>query len=114
MGTLAFLPKITGNSSLVHELSYTGRPFSASESEKLGVVSRVIEGGRLEVIKAALELAKLIANKSPVAVASAKHLICHSRDHTVAENLSYTSVWNAAALMTRVIVSDFNVHRPVF
>jgi delta(3,5)-delta(2,4)-dienoyl-CoA isomerase len=102
IGSLAFLPKITGNDSLVRELTYTARPFSAIEAEKLGLVSRVVEGGRDEVIKEALELAKLIANKSPVAVASSKHLISHSRDHSVAENLAYTSVWNSAALMTKV------------
>lgn len=102
IGSLAFLPKITGNHSLIRELTYTARPFTAVEAEKLGLVSRVVEGGRDEVIKEALELAKLIAEKSPVALASAKHLISHSRDHSVPENLSYTSVWNAASLMTKV------------
>ena len=68
----------------------------------MGLVSKVVEGGREEVIKEALELARLIATKSPVAVASAKHLISHARDHAVDENLSYTAVWNSAALMTKV------------
>jgi len=72
------------------------------EAEKLGLLSKVVKGGKDEVVKEALELAKLIASKSPVAVATSKHLISHSRDHTVAENLSYTSVWNSAALMTKV------------
>jgi len=103
IGSLAFLPKITGNHSLVRELTYTARPFSAIEAEKLGLVSKVVQGGRDEVVKEALDLAKLIANKSPVAVAGAKHLISHSRDHGVAENLSYTSVWNSASLMTKDI-----------
>jgi len=103
IGSLAFLPKITGNQSLVRELTYTGRSFSAIEAEKLGLVSKVVQGGRDEVVKEALDLAKLIANKSPVAVAGAKHLISHSRDHGVAENLSYTSVWNSASLMTKDI-----------
>ena len=113
IGTLAFLPKITGNDSLVRELTYTARPFSAIEAEKLGLVSKVVEGGRDEVIKAALELAKLIATKSPVAVASSKHLISHSRDHSVPENLSYTSVWNSSSLMTKVTFSpSFTVWLP--
>jgi len=104
IGSLAFLPKITGNQSLVRELTYTARPFSAIEAEKFGLVSKVVQGGREEVIKAALELAELIAAKSPVAVAGAKHLISHSRDHSVQENLSYTSVWNSASLMTKDIL----------
>jgi len=105
VGSLAFLPKITGNDSLVRELTYTARPFSAIEAEKLGLLSKVVQGGRDEVVREALQIAKLIASKSPVAVASSKHLISHSRDHSVAENLSYTSVWNAAALMTKVAFS---------
>ena len=108
IGSLAFLPKITGNHSLVRELTYTARPFSAIEAEKLGLLSKVVEGGRDEVIKEALELARLIASKSPVAVASSKHLISHSRDHSVAENLLYTSVWNSVSLMTKVKLLCFS------
>ncbi|KAF9463984.1 Delta2-dienoyl-CoA-isomerase [Collybia nuda] len=106
VGTLAYLPKITGNQSLVRELTYTGRNFSVAEADKLGLVSRVVEGGRDEVVTAALNLAKVIASKSPVAVSGAKHLITHSRDHTVAENLLYTGAWNGAALMTEDIVNN--------
>ena len=120
IGTLAYLPKITGNDSLVRELTFTGRTFSAVEAEKLGLVSKVVDGSRNEVVEAALDLAKVIASKSPVAILSSKHLLSHSRDHTcvfpimtvevslilihlsVAENLLYTGAWNGAALMTKV------------
>ena len=65
----------------MRELTYTARPFSAVEAEKLGLVSKVVQGGRDEVVKEALELAKFIATKSPIAVSGSKHLITHSRDH---------------------------------
>jgi len=81
VGTLAYLPKITGNMSLVRELAYTADWFSAAEAEKAGLVSRVVEGGRDEVLAASIELAKRIASKSPVAVAGTKKLITHARDH---------------------------------
>jgi delta(3,5)-delta(2,4)-dienoyl-CoA isomerase len=81
VGSLAFLPKITGNHSLIREFTYTARTFSAAEAEKIGLLSKVVEGGRDEVVKAALELANFIATKSPVAVSGSKHLITHSRDH---------------------------------
>ncbi|KAG6812665.1 hypothetical protein H0H92_001423 [Tricholoma furcatifolium] len=100
IGTLAYLPKITGNLSLARELTYTGRFFSAAEAEKLGLVSKIVDGSHDDVVAAALALAKTIANKSPVAVAGAKRLISHARDHSVEENLEYTATWNAAALMT--------------
>ncbi|RDB21108.1 Delta(3,5)-Delta(2,4)-dienoyl-CoA isomerase, mitochondrial [Hypsizygus marmoreus] len=106
VGTLAYITKITSNMSLAREFTYTGRFFSSAEAEKLGLVSKVVEGGRDEVVKAALELGKVIASKSPVAVAGAKHLITHSRDHTVAENLLYTGAWNGAALMTNDILEN--------
>ncbi|KAG5634604.1 hypothetical protein H0H81_001406, partial [Sphagnurus paluster] len=118
IGTLAHLPKITGNLSLVRELTYTGRFFSAAEAAQLGLVSRVIEGGRDAVVAAALELGKVIASKSPVAVAGAKHLITHARDHSVPENLAYTGAWNAAALMTNDISENLRAtkakERPKF
>jgi Enoyl-CoA hydratase/carnithine racemase len=82
IGTLAFLPKITGNHSLLRELAYTARPFSAAEGEKIGLLSKVVGGGRDEVVRAALDLAKIIAQKSPIAVAGTKQLISHARDHT--------------------------------
>jgi delta(3,5)-delta(2,4)-dienoyl-CoA isomerase len=82
IGTLAYLPKIAGNHSLVRELAYTARTFSTEEADKLGLLSKVVEGGREEVVKAALDLAVAIAAKSPLAVAGTKHLISHARDHT--------------------------------
>ncbi|KAG0699496.1 ClpP/crotonase-like domain-containing protein [Suillus ampliporus] len=100
VGTLAHLPKITGNHSLVRELAYTGRTFSSDEAEKLGLVSRVVGGGREAVVAAALQLARDIASKSPVAVTGTKHLLLHARDHSVAENLQYTAIWNSAAVQT--------------
>lgn len=100
VGSLAYLPKVTGNQSLLRELAYTARNFSASEAEKLGLVSQVVPGGRDQVVQAALGLAKTIAEKSPVAVSGTKRLISHARDHSVEENLMYTQSWNAHALMT--------------
>jgi len=100
IGSLSFLPKISGNHSLIRELAYTARSFSAAEADKAGLLSKVVQGGREEVLAAALELAKVIASKSPIAVTGTKHLITHSRDHSVPENLEYTATWNAAALMT--------------
>jgi delta(3,5)-delta(2,4)-dienoyl-CoA isomerase len=87
VGTLAHLPKITSNNSLARELAYTARSFSAVEAYKLGFVSKVVDGGQEEVVKAALELANSIAKKSPVAVAGTKRLLLHSRDHSYVVHL---------------------------
>jgi len=100
IGTLARLPKLTRNQSLVHELAYSARTFSAAEAKELGLVSKVVEGGRQGVLDAALELARSIAEKSPVAVMGTKRLLLHARDHSVADNLEYTVAWNAGMLQT--------------
>ena len=82
MGTLAQLPKIAGNESLVRELAFTGRDFSAEDALRMGLVSRVVPGGREGVVGAALELAREIAGKSPVAVVGTKRVLLHARDHS--------------------------------
>ncbi|KII83928.1 hypothetical protein PLICRDRAFT_168445 [Plicaturopsis crispa FD-325 SS-3] len=107
IGSLAHLPKITGNTSLLRELALSARTFSVVEAEKLGLVSKVVDGGRDAVVKEALSLAKLIASKSPVAVLGTKHLLMHARDHSVAENMDYTVAWNAAMLQTGDLSASF-------
>ncbi|KAJ7311779.1 Delta2-dienoyl-CoA-isomerase [Mycena albidolilacea] len=103
VGTLAYLPKITGNHSLMREMAYSAALFSASDASRMGLLSRVVPGGREEVVAAALALAGVIAGKSPIAVSGTKRILLHSRDHSVAENLEYTAAWNAAALQTQDI-----------
>ena len=88
IGTLARLPKVAGNQSLVRELAFTGRDFSAQEAAQAGFVSRLVKGGRDEVVKAALELASLIAKKSPIAVVGTKRVLLHARDHSCVVTLS--------------------------
>ncbi|OAX35881.1 ClpP/crotonase [Rhizopogon vinicolor AM-OR11-026] len=100
-GTLAHLLKITGNHSLARELAYTSRMFSSDDALTLGLVSRVVEGGREAVVGVALQLAREIALKSPIAVSGTKHLLLHARDHSVAENLEYTATWNSAAVQSK-------------
>ncbi|KAI5118346.1 hypothetical protein M0805_009149 [Coniferiporia weirii] len=111
IGTLARLPKIAGNTSLVRELALTARTFGADEARALGFLSRVVQGSRTEVVRAALETAQLIAQKSPVAVAGTKRLLVHAQDHTVAENLDYTASWNAFALQTADIKDALSAFR---
>ncbi|KZT24289.1 ClpP/crotonase [Neolentinus lepideus HHB14362 ss-1] len=95
IGTLARIGKITGNGSLAHELAYTARNFSAAEALQLGLLSKVVDGGKEEVVSAALSLAKVVAAKSPVAVIGTKRLLLHARDNSVQDNLEYTATWNS-------------------
>ncbi|KAL1741404.1 ClpP/crotonase-like domain-containing protein [Schizophyllum fasciatum] len=103
IGTLSYLPKITGNQSLARELAFSARTFSAQEALQLGFVSRVVPGSRKEVVSAALDLAKSIAEKPPIAIAGTKRLLNHARDNSVDASLDYTVVWNSAMLQTKDI-----------
>lgn len=60
----------------------------------------IVKGGNNKIVKEALNLTRLIANKSPVALTGTKALITHARDHIVKNNLEYTQAWNAGMLMT--------------
>lgn len=97
IGTLARLPKLVGSTSWVKDVCLTARDFSAQEALSVGFVSQVHEG-KQAAVQAAVALATTLADKSPVAVQGTKELLNHGRDHTVAESLRYTQVWNAAAV----------------
>ncbi|GKU06664.1 enoyl- hydratase isomerase family protein [Fusarium langsethiae] len=100
IGTLSRLPKIVGSASWVKDVCLTARDFSAQEALSMGFVSQVHENKQAS-IQAAVALATTLAEKSPVAVQGTKELLNYSRDHSVAEGLRYTKVWNAAAVQGR-------------
>ncbi|CAK7240148.1 MAG: hypothetical protein STHCBS139747_001585 [Sporothrix thermara] len=99
MGSLARLPKLVANQSWVHEVTLTARDFGAAEAQAVGFVSRVLPN-KAAALAYGLEMAAMIAAKSPVAVQGTKELLLHGRSHTTAETLKYTAVWNAAAIQS--------------
>ncbi|KAI0033621.1 ClpP/crotonase-like domain-containing protein [Vararia minispora EC-137] len=98
VGSLARLPKIVGNSSLLFELALTARDFSAQEAKDLGLVSNIVEGGRDEVVGAALGLASRIAQLSPLAALGTKRFLLHAREHSTQSTLEYEATWNMGVL----------------
>lgn len=117
IGTLARLPKVVGNASWVKDVCLTARFFGAEEALRVGFVSQVAET-KQAAIEAALKIAGVLANKSPVAVQSTKELLNHGRDHSVAQSLKYTGVWNSAAVQTsdveRAMLSGLQKTKPRF
>ncbi|PWY86598.1 enoyl-CoA hydratase/isomerase family protein [Aspergillus sclerotioniger CBS 115572] len=117
IGTLSRLPKVVGNFGWVKEVALTARTFGAEEALRVGFVNRVF-GHKEEAVQGALELAGLIATKSPVAVQGTKELLNYSRDHTVQEGLRYTTVWNSAMVQTKdvsaALLSGIQKRKPTF
>ncbi|KAL2218350.1 ClpP/crotonase-like domain-containing protein [Thermoascus aurantiacus ATCC 26904] len=117
VGTLSRLPKVVGNYGWVKEVSLTARIFGADEALRVGFVNSVHES-KAAALDAAVELAALIASKSPVAVQGTKELLNWSRDHSVQDGLRYTSVWNSAAVQTAdisaALLSGIQKRTPTF
>ncbi|KAF9158484.1 putative enoyl CoA hydratase [Actinomortierella ambigua] len=99
VGTLQRLPKVVGNISWVRELALTARNFGAEEALAQGYVSKVVDNQE-KVLAEALATATIIAEKSPIATMSTKHLLNYSRDHSVDAGLEYTAAWNQVMLQS--------------
>lgn len=113
VGTLQRLPKIIGNDSLARELAFTARPFYADEAKEMGLVSRLF-ADKETMINRTLDVASLIASKSPIAIQGTKVNLIYSRDHTVAEGLQYIANWNQVMLQSEDIMKAFADKSPVF
>lgn len=117
IGTLSRLPKIVGSTSWVKDVCLSARIFGGEEALRVGFVSQVFENKNAAVGRAT-EMAKLLAEKSPIAVQGTKELLNHSRDHAVAESLRYTGLWNSAAIQTsdveRAMLSGLKKTKPRF
>lgn len=84
IGTLSRLPHANVPMSWIKDVCLTARDFGAEEALRVGFVSGVYES-KAAALERALELGKLIASKSPVAVQGTKEVLNFSRDHTVAD-----------------------------
>lgn len=103
LGTLQRLHHTGISSSLARELCYTARKMDSAEMLSSGLFSKKF-ASREATIKAGLEIAEIIASKSPVAIASTKVNLNYSRDHTVSESLRYMATWNSGMLQTEDIM----------
>jgi enoyl-CoA hydratase len=103
VGTLQRLPKLIAP-SVAAELAFTGRRFSVEEARAMGLVSRVLPD-RQALDLAATQLARDIADKSPLAIAGIKRNLAYARDHSVADGLDYVATWNAGMLRAADLMS---------
>mmetsp|Transcript_81336 Transcript_81336/g.143521 ORF Transcript_81336/g.143521 Transcript_81336/m.143521 type:complete len:278 (+) Transcript_81336:83-916(+) len=117
VGTLARLPKIVGNDSIVRELALTARDFDSSEAARMGLVSRVCDSAQ-EAMEDAKRMAISIAGNSPVAVVGTKKNLNYARDHTVADSLDYVRTWNASMIqtedITKAMAATMKKQKPTF
>lgn len=82
---------------VVRELSYTGRMMEAAEGERRGLINTVYPD-KESVQAAAIEMAKTIAAKAPLAIHGCKKAITYGRDHSTKDALDFIGYWNASML----------------
>ncbi|MFV0680649.1 enoyl-CoA hydratase-related protein [Ottowia sp.] len=85
VGTLQRLPKLVPL-GVAKELAYTGRRLPAARAKEVGLVNEVF-ATQAECVAAALQCAKEIAAKPPVAIWGSKQVIHYARDHSVDDSL---------------------------
>ena len=116
VGTLQRLPKLVPL-AVVKELAYTGRRLSAQKALGYGLVNEVFDTPEA-TLAAAMQCAKEIATKPPVAIWGTKQVIHYTRDHSVEDSLKQMgwvqgAIWSnqhvreAVAAMQQKRVGDF-------
>lgn len=98
VGTLQRLPRLIGE-GLTRELAYTGREFDGNDAHAMKLVNQVFTD-KDSLMTFVLKTATDIASKSPLTIRGIKDTLNYSRDHSVAEGLSYVASKNAAILFS--------------
>jgi enoyl-CoA hydratase len=103
VGTLQRLPKLVPL-AVVKELAYTGRRLSAQKALGYGLVNEVFDTPEA-TLAAALQCAKEIAAKPPVAIWGTKQVIHYTRDHSVEDSLRQMG-WVQGAIWSNTHVRE--------
>jgi len=85
VGTLQRLPKLVPL-AVVKELAYTGRRLGAQRALGYGLVNEVFDTSDA-MLAAALQCAREIASKPPIAIWGTKQAVNYARDHSVEDSL---------------------------
>lgn len=88
----ACVRSVRPNGSTIRNPIYTKRRVI---SRAVGLVNAVYATGS-QMLESVMSIAREIATKSPLAVASTKHLLNYGRDHGIRETLDYQTLWMGA------------------
>jgi enoyl-CoA hydratase len=99
VGTLQRLPKLMPM-AVVKELAYTGRRMGADKALQYGLVNEVLPDTE-SALAAAMQTAKEIASKPPVAIWGSKQALHYARDHSTEDALKQmgwlqSGIWSNA------------------
>lgn len=97
MGTLSRLPGIVGD-GVSRDMCLTASSISGKRAYEINLVTTVCHS-QDELLGEALDMARKLAGKSPVALAGTKECLLYQRDHgNVQDSLTYVAMMNSALL----------------
>ena len=103
VGTLQRLPKLVPL-AIAKEMAYTGRRLPAQRALACGLVNEVFET-HAATVEAALQCAREIAAKPPVAIWGSKQALNYARDHSVEDSLRQMG-WLQGAIWSNAHVRE--------
>jgi enoyl-CoA hydratase len=116
VGTLQRLPRLIP-AGMVRELAYTGRRLSAARAKEIGLVNEVFEDAEA-LLAGVRQVAREIAEHSPLAVHGTKEMLNFTRDHSVQDSLLYMAAWQSGmfqpADMKECIAAKSEGRKPAF
>ena len=87
-GVSWLLPRLAGT-AVAYEMFFTGKPLSATDAHRLGVINRVVPPERFE--QEVRDLASQLAAQPPKAMAAAKRAVNHALESSYEEALEFES-----------------------
>ena len=100
-GVSWLLPRLAGT-GVAYEMFFTGKPLSATDAHRLGIINRVVPQERFE--EEVRELATQIASQPRQALAAAKRAVNHALESSYEEALEYESYLQEAQAASQEFV----------
>lgn len=105
VGTFPRLAKVIPE-GWARQMAYTAERVPAQKAKEIGLVNEVYDSHEA-LLDGVMEVARRIAEHSPLAVTGCKRLINYARDHSTADTLDYIGLWNASMLSTNDIKESY-------
>jgi enoyl-CoA hydratase len=116
VGTLQRLGKVVPE-GFAREMAYTGRRYPAQRAYEVGLVQQVFPDHDA-LVQGALDTAREIASKSPLAIWGTKVAMNYARDHSVDDALDQIATWQAGMFqpddMAEAFTAKSEKRPPVF
>ena len=100
-GVSWLLPRLAGT-GVAYEMFFTGKPLSAADAHRLGIINRVVPQERFE--EEVRELATQIASQPRQALAAAKRAVNHALESSYEEALEFESYLQEAQAASQEFV----------